>query len=228
MVGYNLTARQKELLRKLVEYEREGRLEQPLRFVLGPGIQLTDGGVLEAEGNLHGDLAALYEADLLGLTYGSRGQRLYDIGQAGHDAVDKDFELPLFPAESQVSIGSVGVIVLEMSGGSIQAAGVADNAKLTQIVNDPALLQSQLEDLTAKLLDEVKSTLTGTDLIEYVQSTQDFKEQLSADEPNPALLKRLASKLALLADIEGTIGLVVRVWPYLYPLLLIATERLGQ
>jgi hypothetical protein len=223
--NYTLTDRQKELLRKLVEYDRQGRLGQPFCFVAG-GIRLNDGEVFRLEGDYFGDLYVLAEADLLVLRYDSKGNKRYSIKQAGYKAVDNNFAAPAW-METPLNIGSVGAIVLQMNGGNIQAVGVADNAELTQIVGDPTLLQSQLEDLTSQLLDQVRSVLSGADLIEYVQAIQEFKEQLAEEEPNSPLLKRLASKLAFLADIEGTISLVAKVWPYLYPLLLIATEKFG-
>lgn len=226
MSGYNLTDRQKELLRKLVEHDRQGRLGQPFCFVMG-GIRLNDGEVLRPEGDYFGDLYVLAEADLLVLIHDSKRNKRYSIKQAGYEAVDNNFAAPAW-METPLNIGPVGAIVLQMNGGSIQAVGEADSAKLTQIVKDPASLKSQLEVLTSQLFDEVRSALSESDLVKYGQSAQQFKEQLSAEELDPPLIKRLATKLAFLADIEGTISLVARVWPYLYPLLLIAAQRLEQ
>ena len=226
MSGYNLTDRQKELLRKLVEYVRQDRMAEPFSLVLG-GILLKDGEIFETERNFLGDLSALVEADLLGLRYGLKGNKLYSIKQAGYDAVENDFVTPTW-VETPLRIGSVGAIVLQMNAGSIQAVGEANYAKLTQIVNDPASLKAQLEVLTSQLIDEVRSALSESDLVKYDQSAQQFKERLSAEELDPPLIKRLATRLAFLADIEGTLSLSARVWPYLYPLLLIAAERLGR
>ena len=233
MNGYNLTDGQKELLRKLVKHKRAGELYEPIlpHSELGEEagtfreyIHLRGKPPLEHRGDLVGDLDALCDADLMGFRWSKKGDKLYSIKQAGYDAVDSNFEVPSPYAGAQYNIGA---IVQSMSGGSIQAVGLADNAEISQVVNDPALLRAQVETLAEKLLDEVKAALAGKDLIEYAQAIQDFKEELLAEEPNPSLLKRLTITLALLGDIEGTIGLMIRVWPYLYPLLLIAAEKLA-
>jgi hypothetical protein len=113
-----------------------------------------------------------------------------------------------------------------MSGGNIQTVGLAKDAEISQIVNDPALLHSQVEALTKNLLEEVKAFLSGDDLIQYSQAVRSLKEELLAERPDPSVLKRLTGTLSFFADVEGTIALTVRALPYLYPLLLIAAERL--
>jgi hypothetical protein len=227
MNGYNLTDCQKDLLRKLVRLAKEDKLHKPifLDYASGQlGIPLRDGGFLETQGDAVGDLQDLCNADLMGSRVGSSGTLLYNIRQAGYDAVDNDFQGPPPYATAQYNIGA---IIHTMRGGNIQAVGVADDAEISQVVNDPALLHSQVETLTERLLDEVKSVLAGNDLIEYEQAVRDLKEQLLTEEPDLSLLKRLTRTLGLLDNIEGTIGLMVRVWPYIYPLLLIAAERWG-
>jgi hypothetical protein len=226
MNGYNLTDRQKELLRKLVRLAKEGKLDEPIIPLFRDGrlcIDLRREGSLDLQGDGIGDLHALYDADLMNLRFSRKGTELYSIKQTGYDAVENEFEVPPPRAAAQYNIGA---IIYAMSGGTIQAVGLADNAEISQVVNDPALLRSQVEALTGNLLDAVKSALTGNDLIEYAKTVQSFKEQLLAEEANPSLLRRLTSTLALLGDIEGTIGLMVRIWPYLYPLLLLAAERM--
>ena len=91
MNGYTLTNRQKELLHKLVEHVREGRLGEPIAPVStdqGSFIPLRGGGSLEHRGDLIGDLDALCDAGLMGFRYSKRGDKLYSIRQAGYDAVD--------------------------------------------------------------------------------------------------------------------------------------------
>jgi hypothetical protein len=90
------------------------------------------------------------------------------------------------------------------------------------------LLQSQVELLTEKLLDTVKPELGDSQQIQYAENVQELKEQLLAEEPSASVLKQLVGRLAFLADIEGAIALVARAWPYIYPLLVIAAEKLGQ
>jgi hypothetical protein len=101
------------------------------------------------------------------------------------------------------------------------------DAEIAQIVNDPDLLRSQVEALTENLLDEVKGSLRVDELAEYAQTVRDLKEQLVAEKPQLSLIRRLVRTVGLLGDIEGTIGLMTRVWALLHPLLLIAAARLG-
>jgi len=109
--------------------------------------------------------------------------RLYSIKQAGYDAADNDFEVSPSHVGAQLNIGA---IINTMSGGSVQAVGIADNAEISQVVNDPALLRSQVDALAENLLDAVKSALTGDDLIKYDQAVRSFKEELLAEKPNPS------------------------------------------
>jgi len=98
MNGYNLTDKQKELLRKLVRCVREEGLEQPISasYTFGQRcIQFFDGTTLEYQGDLFGDLDALCDEDLMSFRYNERGNKLYNIKQAGYDAVDNNFGTPL-------------------------------------------------------------------------------------------------------------------------------------
>lgn len=224
MNNYNLTKEQKELLRKLVELIRDGKLVEPIVPIFtaaGASIMLKEGG-LPVSRNVAGDFQAYYEADLVSTRPTKGGTLVYSIKQAGYDAVDSNFAMPSKQAEVQYYIGA---IIQTMSGGNLQAVGLA-NAEISQIVNDPVLLQSQVETLTSKLLETVKSELNGEVLIQYVQVVNELKQELLKEAPKETVFKKLANSLSFLGDIEGTISLAVRAWPYLYPLMLIAVERL--
>jgi hypothetical protein len=96
MNGYDLTDRQKELLRKLVRYIRERKLTEPIAPVStdqGYFIWFRGGGSLEHQGDLVGDLDALCDAGLMRVRW-EKSKRLYNVKQAGYDAVDSDFEVP--------------------------------------------------------------------------------------------------------------------------------------
>lgn len=232
MAGYNLTKDQKRILRQLVRGSEEGKLPRTF-FVASsdsiswalidwksddrPELELTDLEVLAEDHFLF----------LRGVRYTKRGNPATvrcTLREKAFEAVRTDFAPPEPTVPTQLNIGA---IIHAMSGGNVQAVvGIAEDTEISQVVNDPDLLHSQVEALTERLLDEVKSVLAGNNLIEYGQAVQSLKEQLLAEETNPSLLKRLTRTLAFLGDIEGTIGLMVRVWTYLYPLLLIAAERL--
>lgn len=232
MAGYNLTEDQKHILRQLVRGSEEGKLPRTF-FVASsdsiswmlidwksddrPELELTDLEVLEEDHFLSFRV----------VRYTKRGNPATvrcTLWEKAFEAVRTDFAPPEPTVPTQFNIGA---IIHAMSGGNVQAVGIAEETEISQVVNDPALLHSQVEALTERLLDEAKSVLAGNDLIEYAQAVQSLKEQLLAEETNSSLLKRLTRTLAFLGDIEGTIGLMVRVWTYLYPLLLIAAERLG-
>ena len=231
MAGYNLTEDHKRILRQLVRGSEEDKLQRAF-LVAGAG-----GGwmVIDWKGDDRPelelmDLQVLAEDDFLSLRVTAHTKRgsistvQCTLREKAFEAVRTDFTPPEPTVSTQFNIGA---IIHAMSGGNVQAVGIAEDTEISQVVNDPALLHSQVETLTERLLDEVKSVLAGNDLIEYAQAVRGLKEQLLTEEPNPSLLKRLTRTLGLLGDIEGTIGLMVRVWPYLYPLLLIAAERLG-
>jgi len=223
MATYNLTEKQKHLLRTIVASLDDGKLEEPIIPACSfDGCSII--GIDEGFGsNLRGDLNALCDLDLMGFSYNSRGNRIYTVKQAGHDAVANDFMLPEAPTTAQVNIGA---IVHQMSGGSFQAIGFAGHAEVQQIANDPQLLKEQVDALTSQLLDSVKADLSADSLIAYKKIIEDLKEEIASDSPSPPRMRRLFKFLAFMGDLEGTISLIVRVWPSIYPLLVIAAERM--
>ena len=90
-----------------------------------------------------------------------------------------------------------------------------------------AILQNRVEELTEGLLEEVKSSLNIYDLGETIQAAQELKEQLLAQEADPALIRQSVRILVLLGHIEGSFELMTKVWAYLLPLLYIGEERVG-
>lgn len=238
-MNYNLRESQKDLLRLLVQKARDGELDEEF-FV----VWVIGGGKIAELGRdspkiPKGALDVLENAGLLLCTpnykittSGSRKRprttsreinRRCTLTERAFDAVDNDFELPA----SDPSPIAIGAIINSMSGGNVQAVGDARDAQISQIVNDPELLRSQVDALVENLVNEVKSALELDELAEYVQAVQDLKEQLLAEERDPSLIRKLMRTLSLLGDVEGTVGLMARVWSLLYPLLLIAAARLG-
>jgi hypothetical protein len=231
MVSYNLTEDHKRILRQLVHGSEEDKLPRAFLVAdIGGDWMVIDWKGDDRPELEFMDLQVLAEEDFLSLRVTANTKRgnistvQCTLREKAFEAVRTDFIPPEPPVSTQFNIGA---IINAMSGGNVQAVGIAEDTELSQVINDPALLRSQVEALTERLLDEVKSALAGNDLIEYAQAVRSLKEQLLTEEPDPSLLKRLTRTLGLLGDIEGTIGLMVRVWPYIYPLLLIAAERLG-
>jgi len=121
---------------------------------------------------------------------------------------------------------TIGAIVHSMSGGTLQAIGEAERSTITQIVNDPQILQAQVEELVTQLLEAVKAELPASELSKYTNSAQHLKEELLSSKPDASAIKRLLQTLAFLGDVEGTIGLMVRAWPAVSSLLMLAAGAL--
>jgi hypothetical protein len=223
MATYSLTDKQKHLLRTIVTNLENGKLEEPIIPACSHSGCFLIGIDEDFGSNLLGDLDALCDFGLMGSRYNNRGNPIYTMKQAGYDAIATDFVLPEPSATAQVSIGA---IVHEMSGGNLQAIGFADHAEVQQIANDPQLLKEQVDTLTNQLLDSVKSDLSADSLIAYTKIIEDLKEQIASDSPSSSTMQRLFRSLAFMGDLEGTISLVARVWPFIYPLLVIAAERM--
>jgi hypothetical protein len=120
---------------------------------------------------------------------------------------------------------TVGAIIQNMSGGNVQAVGAASNTDISQVVNDPELLHQQLEELHDLLVDAVKSDLSARDLRSYMETFEALRTEMSSSVPRQSVLRPLLGKLAFLADVEGTIGLAVRVLPYVTALATLAAQR---
>jgi hypothetical protein len=222
MANYNLTTRQKEVLRRLIESVKSGQAQEPLSVVTTfQDCEVI--GVGTFDHSLSGDLDILCDADLLGYRYNSRGDRIYTIKQSGYDAVENKFVAPELPSSARINIGA---IIHEMNNGTIQAVGFSNHSELQQIVNDPTILEEKIDGLANELLDAIKTELPAEELITYINSLDELKRQLIAEKSSPSVLERLFRVLSFTGDVEGTISLMTRVWPYVYPLLIIAAEKL--
>jgi len=122
----------------------------------------------------------------------------------------------------------VGAIIHAMHGGNVQAIGHANQSEISQLVNDPGALAAVLDDMLTQVIDAVKADLPTPKLIAYMQQAEELKGTLKSDKPQPAVVKRLLSTLAFLGDVEGTAGLVTRVWPLIGSLMPIALTVLQQ
>ena len=65
-------------------------------------------------------------------------------------------------------------------------------------------------------------------LLAYARAIEDLRRELAADEPELSKRQRLLGTLAFLGDIEGTLGLTQRAWPYVSALLAIAVAQAGR
>jgi hypothetical protein len=232
---YNLTEKQKDILRWIVRKIREGSLEEEFRvyqFAGDESVRISDYKGEDIPQITRGLLDVLVQVGMMNCTphfHKTNSGRTFEafrtcvlLGLA-YEAVDRNFEAP----EVQPPQITVGAIVHSMSGGNVQAVGIAEDAEISQVVNDPDLLQSQVDALTENLVSEVRNSLNVDELTEYLAAVQELKAELLADQVDSSRIKRLVRTIGLLGDIEGTVGLITRVWTFLHPLLLIAAERLG-
>jgi hypothetical protein len=220
----NITEKQKQLLKIIVENLNTGKLKQSIiPSCTHEGCSII-GIDKDFDRNLLGDLESLCDADLMGSIPSRSGNSIYIVKQAGFDTVKNDFTFPENFANPQVNIGA---IIQQMNGGNLQASGFVNNSELKQIVNDPDLLSNKMTELTNQLLEAIKAELSTDKLVSYAKDIEELKKEVSSKEPNQSVIKRLLSSLAFMGDIEGAISLTARAWPYLYPLLMIAVERMN-
>lgn len=221
MIAYNLTEKQKSILRIIVEHLEIGSLEEPI-IISSSGSECQIIGINQIfDTDLPGNLDALCDCDLMGFAYSNSG-KTYMVKQAGYDAIRNDFSMP----ERLIPQLNIGAIIHEMRGGNVQAIGLSDQSDIKQIVNDPQLLTARLDELGNQLIDSIKMELSADKLVSYIKLVDDLKKEVASDQPSPSVLQRLLSSLAFMGDIEGAISFTLRVWPYIYPILVIATEKL--
>jgi hypothetical protein len=224
MTQYNLTVQQRELLKTIVEQMKSGKAQEPLI----PVGSHSGSSIIGMQGNfgrnLLGDLEVLSQADLLGFRYNSKGNKIYTVKQSAYDAVENDFVIPENQVPTQINIGA---IIRDMSGGNIQAVGLSNNSELNQLVNDSDLLHKKLDELTEQLVGVVKSELSSKELITYLQTLEELKKEIESEKPSSSVLQKLFASISFLGDVESAISLATRVLPYIYPFLLIASQKLA-
>lgn len=220
---YDITDKQKELLRSIVQHDNEGKLFQKglLKLISGDDKYILWGCSIELESLI--DLDTLCDVGLLNKEQ-AEPDPVYRIKNTAHTAIANEFKMPIVQPSSPVTVGT---LIQNMHGGNIQSMGVVHDSEISQIVNDPEALSSQIETLTNKLLSEVKAELGVESYAKYLETTQELKELLKAKKPNPSIIKQLIRNIGFLGDVEGTISLMVRIWPYIYTLLTIVAIRLS-
>jgi len=228
-MAYGLTDQEKQTLKWFVQETLKGNLPQEFSFA-----QVMGGNVLDDYKGDPGNvphmtpalLDALAEAGMIRCKHSRKipTGRFCSLTEQAFQAVDTNFE-PVAPQTTpQITIGA---LIRNMSGGHVQAVGIALDAEISQVISDPDLMHSQVEKLTKGLLNEVKSALNADEMAEYTQAVHDLREQLLSEKPDPSPIRELVRFLGFLGDIEGTLALMTRVWLWLHPLLLIAAAKLG-
>jgi len=242
MAVYDLTPRQKELLKTIVEQMKAGTGREPLVPVITFGGGYLIGIKGDFDQNLRGDLDILADAGLLMPRFNSKGEIIYSVKQRAYDAVENNFVAP--DRESNINTGG-GVYIggnVTTSGGDFvgrdknlhhneKNIGIGGNVSgSTIIIGDGNIVNSDSpSDDLAKLLQQIQSSINNieldTDTIDEIKSDlEKVREQMEKSEPNKEIiLKRLRSS-------QDYLSLITKAAPLaelLRKSVVVATQLLG-
>jgi hypothetical protein len=182
---YELTEKQKRLLKIIVDSVEQGKARQPLIAVTTKTrCEILDIDE-EFDTSLRGDLIALADEGLLSREHNSRGDAIYYVKQAAFRAVKDGFELP---DPQPATLVNIGAIVHSMNSSALLAIGVSNQSDVAQIVNDPETLADTLDKLAGELVCAIRSMLSPEAMSAYVQSVEELKSQVLSDTPSHSAL----------------------------------------
>lgn len=220
-----MNSHQKELLRTLVHYAREGKIKEtivPIPFGEPTRFAILVHGQDSFIFRRISDLDSLCDAGYMQYRWNRQGLgKIYTITEAGFTAVDDDFQAP--PIGFDLNVAE---LIHVMSGGTIKVSGLEERMDLSRIVDDPVLRHTAVDALTSQLLPAARSELSWADFTIYEKATRRLKEELFYTRPSPTRLQKLVCILAGLADIKTSIAFTLQAWTCLYPLLLIGAARI--
>jgi hypothetical protein len=227
MTRYSLTADQQQLLSTLVRLTNEGKLRDPIVPIpVGHGKS----GVLEYVLHLRGensfsfknvsDMDRFCELGLMTFRWNRQGiGKLFTLTGKAITAVENQFEQPFTPPGPRHRPD----LIVQAMNGHLTAEQVRQiTPNIDQIVADPILLHTTVEALAYSLLEIIHQELKGPPLHAYTRTLNDFKDALYNGRLAPKERQTYARQLILL-DEESPFN--INLWPYLYPLFLIAERR---
>jgi hypothetical protein len=190
-------------------------MEEPIAPVgtdQGYFIPLRGGGSFEHLGDLIGDLDALCDEGLMGFRYSERGNKLYNIKQAGYDAVDNDFEVSLIPESPALAQPMKGLSVEEW-GAHLQDLLKTHEGNLHYLesqaasfgLNRPLYLLNQIEYERAEI-ERLKQDLSA---LEETQPSEDY--EIQADLGGSAVAGG-GGGLAVTGDVLGNVLVLQPDW----------------
>jgi hypothetical protein len=217
MRTYNLTSRQKELLKAITGQLKAGTGKEPLIPVI-----TNEGGFLigikgNFDRNLRGDLDALADEGLLLPRLNSKGQPIYSVRQSGYNAVENNFVLP-DDDFNKIEINTGGGAIIggnvTTSGGdfvgrdknimagdnSIAIGGSVSGSNIIFGDGNTVKNVSSSDDLE-KIIQQIQNSINNIqldpDTIDEIKSDLDrVQEQMKKPEPNKEIIiKRLKSSL---------------------------------
>ena len=220
-MAINLTIDQKEILRKIVSYRLSGQLSEPIilaECMRGSEIIGIPG---EFDPSLRGHMDILCDEDFLGFRINSNGRRIYTIKQRAYNAVNNDFKEDDEKFRSQINVGAY---IHEMYDGNIQAIGLNNAQTIQETVKNKELLLESLSEIEGRLINSIQDELDRESFEVYKRNIEEIKTQLLDSNTDKRKANNILTTLSFLGDVEGTVGLIARVWPILYPLILIIAE----
>ena len=230
MTRYNLTPQQESLLSTLVHLTDEGKLKDtivPIPVKNGKSGDLEYVLHLYGADSFHfkniGDLDSFCEIGLMTFRWNRQGiGKIFSLTRAARTAVDNQFEQPFTPPGPKHR----PQLIVQAMRGSFEAE---NDSRLTPDINtitaDPILLHTTVEALVSSLLETIHDELTGPVLLTYARTLRTFKEAIYNGHLAPKELQTYAQQLA---GTDDQYPLLLKAWPYLYPLLLIAQNRMGN
>ena len=228
MTTYDLSNRQKQLLKLLVENIRDNKIAEEIAPEIGSEHCYIEGLNIKFGRNFIWDMEALCDAKLMECTftrYSSQANRIYTVTQTGYKAVADDFVIPEEPEETSDNSEAVfaGINIEK-----IQAMWFLGSNEISELMNNPSLLEKTVETITNQLLEVIEPEISSYKLKAYERNLQDLKRQLISNSPSPTTLQRQFITLSFMESIGGSISLATKVWPYLYPLLIIADYKIPE
>lgn len=231
----NLRTPQKELLKTLVAFIEAGQLSEPIAPM--PITTPTHQFVVY----LHGrdsfrfkhisDLDALCDAGLLSFRWNRFGTgKLYYVTAAGYTAVANNFTTDLTALPAGAQDFNIHDILRAMSGGMVGVNDIGDHVELSQIVADPVLRPQVVETLVGYLRETLRAELPRAGFLVADRSLRALHDQLLRPRPDAARVEQLGRELSLTGETavgaaSPRLQTILKVWTYLYPLLLIGAAR---
>ena len=212
-----LEAIRRKVLRSVHDHEEGGTSANVESEQLAHSLNITTRQINQ-------QLEVLERGGLIELSRSMGGNHSALLTVAGRQLLEEGEVDPL--GTTSVNI-AVGAIIQAMYGGNLQAIGNAIGSEITQNINDPAQLEMLIEKFSGQLLEAVRTELRVSDFAKYAETVSALAEELKRPKPNESSIRRLFGALSFAANIEGSIGLMERVWPHLWPLLLLAAKLIG-
>ena len=138
------------------------------------------------------------------------GIKKYILTQAAYDAVDSDFLNNKEDAQSTIGVQIMG----NVSGGSIQGVGYLKNSDIEQIINDPDTLHSEIEKISAELIEKIRKDLSEVQLSNYIKTIEDLKAEFKKENQKESGFRKIISSLSFINDTTASFQLISKVLPY--------------